>query len=395
METRPNIPYVVFMILFSLSIINLIHLGTEGHFKEIGHDTINLTFTRIVGIFLYFIIIKRNYEDLKNLWVVFAFFCLFAIIYVVSYYLNMETANKDYLIRLLFAFLSIFTMMLIKWDKKVTIIFGYLLTIVLFLLFIDWIHHDFPLSRFKGSHYANINGLGVTLFCFSYFLILAIKYSKGTHRILFSVSLALNFFLLFTTSSRTPMLALVLILVGALFIKIFKSYRIWFLITVFSSAALVPFYIWFQNTKLASVINEWSLAVFNKSLYSGREKIWGTLLEVALESPIIGYGIGIDGRQFGRHTAHNQYIQTLLEVGLIGLIVLLILLYFIYDMLVKNKTAFAARLSALYFCGILIYEVFELTLFQNNYSISILQWLIITAGIFFIEDKSPGETIEH
>lgn len=395
METRSNIPYVVFMILFSLSIINLIHQGTERHFKEIGHDTINLTFTLLVGIFLYLVIIKRNYGDLKSLWKVFAFFSLFAIIYVVSYYLNIETANKEYLVRLLFAFLSIFTMMLIKWDKKVTIIFGYLLTLVLFFLFLDWIHHDFPLSKFKGSHYANINGLGVTLFCFSYFLILAVRYSTGAQRILFTVSLALNFLLLFTTTSRTPMLALVFILVGALFIKFFKSYRIWFLLTIVCSAALVPFYLWFQNTKLSKVINEWSLAVFDKSLYSGREDIWGPLLKVAMESPIIGHGIGIHGKQFVKHTAHNQYIQTLLEVGFIGLIVFLILLYFIYDMLVKNKAAFAAKLSALYFCGILIYEVFELTLFQNNYSISILQWLIITAGILFIEDQSSGKTIEQ
>ena len=249
-------------------------------------------------------------------------------------------------------------------------------------------NHDFTLSRFQGVHFANINGLGVTLFCFSYFLILAIRYSTGAHRLLFIGGLALNFVLLFSTSSRTPMLALVFILLAALFIKYFQRYRLLFVLTVCFSAFLVPFYIWFQNTKLSTIVNDWSLKIFGKSLYSGREKIWGTLLDVVMDSPIIGYGIGIDGRQFGPHTAHNQYIQILLEVGIVGLIVFLALLYFIFDMLIKNKKTFAAQLSIVYLCGILIYEVFELTLFQNNYSISILQWLIITTGIFFIDENA-------
>ena len=83
----------------------------------------------------------------------------------------------------------------------------------------------------------------------------------------------------------------------------------------------------------------------NISSYSGlsfRSKIWKNVLIVASESPLWGYGytnsqealqlqytkVNFRRAQIAKMNAHNQYLQTLLDGGIIGLVFLLLVIFY-------------------------------------------------------------------
>jgi len=159
--------------------------------------------------------------------------------------------------------------------------------------------------------------------------------------------------------------------------------------------AFMGIYIWLKTTSIGNALNDLSLSIFNKNLFSGRIEVWEQIFHKIMEKPFLGYGVGVDARMFTeqRLTAHNFYLQVLLENGVVGLIIMLLVLFGIWKLLNRNLESFAARWSACFMLGLLVYENLELTLTQNNLSIAMFQWLIITFGIQFII-KSPDNDEE-
>ena len=126
-----------------------------------------------------------------------------------------------------------------------------------------------------------------------------------------------------------------------------------------------------------------------KSILSGREDLWTLLLHLIQQKPFFGYGSGALPRHFLNTTlsAHNLYLQVALQVGLIGLATLLIFLYCIWRTFLRNNQDRRVALAASFFISILVYQLFEVTLTQNNFGITILQWFIIGLGLSFALNK--------
>ena len=91
---------------------------------------------------------------------------------------------------------------------------------------------------------------------------------------------------------------------------------------------------------------------------AGRDYIWEVGLELFLQKPILGYGIGQFGPQFKqlegiKKGSHNQYIKYLVELGLVGFFIFIFLLIalFIFAIYYKHNKGVA---MALFFSILLI-----------------------------------------
>jgi O-antigen ligase len=371
--------------LFVLVFLNTLQRSQFDVLKEIGLLSINLTlFMMFIFLIRNFVIRKAEYNNFKMIYL--AIFLLI-LINTISFIFtkNVETI---YFLQVIFLFLFILGSIRMKWNIQSVKLFGYI-TSVLFLFI--WIHGyvlEFP-NRFV-SIYNNPNYLGVLLFCMLYFQIVSWKYSSTImEKIYFFIVILANLFLIYITNSRSVLLAILMVLIVWFILRYTKKvYSYLFYIILLINFAFLFMYTKLKGTELGNSLNELSLEYTSKNLFSGRSEIWEQLFIKITEQPLLGYGMGIRASDIISTplTAHNQYLQIVIEVGFVGFAIFLFFLYTIWKLLLKNRGNDVAKLSVAFFIAILTYENLELTLFQNNYSIAILQWLIITIGISFNEN---------
>lgn len=117
------------------------------------------------------------------------------------------------------------------------------------------------------------------------------------------------------------------------------------------SIVFVFFYMWLGSTGF-----NFTLPIFYKNIFSGRELIWLECLSYFIKSPLTGIGTGITLKTFVEFNVHNAMYDILIVHGIV---VFIGALYFIFkrfntfkEYLTKNKTALLA------FC-ILISVFFE------------------------------------
>lgn len=369
--------------LFILVFLNTFQRSQHDVLKDIGNVSINLTlfmmFLFLIRSFFYY---KKSFISQKKIYLSIS---LFILINAISF---IFTRNVDisYFLKVLLLILFILGSIRIDWTTNSIKLLGYMSGIVLILIFVHWYKLDFPNYRFE-SIYNNPNYLGILLFCMLYFKIISLIHSNSVYeKIYFLILILSNVTLIYNTNSRSVMLA-ILIMLLALLALIFskKIAKYLFHIIIVSNILILLFYVNLQNTSLGNFLNNIVLEVTGKSLFSGRVEIWRQLFVKFYENPIFGYGLGVRAMDIIpiNLTSHNQYLQILIEYGIIGFIIFIFLLYSIWKLLLKNIGSSVAKCSAAFFIAFLAYENFEVTLFQNNYSIAIIQWLIITIGIGF------------
>ncbi|WP_330949194.1 O-antigen ligase family protein [Virgibacillus sp. MG-45] len=376
--------------IFLLSLLLIINTFVRTQYETlitIGNISIFVTLIVMFAYVMHYFVHTKSLLDANDSLIHIAI-AMYLIVYTISYY---SSANVDfiYFLKLSLFFVFILGAVKLRWTPKHIRIFAHLIGIVTLILFLHWVSLDFSQLRFK-SIFRNPNYLGVLLLTMLYFKIIAIKYSSRIERFYFLSLIMINLLVMYSTNSRSPVLALIVILIVWILLK--KKVKILpylFLIVITLNSFFILIYIWLQQTSLGIFLNKLSIEYLGKSLYSGRSILWEKIIQKIMEKPLWGYGVGIQPRELMdvRLTAHNQYLQILLEVGILGFLLFLFLIFVIWNALLKNMTSFTARWSLSFFIGFLIYENFELTLFQNNYSIAMLQWVIITVGINFIEDN--------
>ncbi|WP_269051143.1 O-antigen ligase family protein [Sporosarcina sp. G11-34] len=290
-------------------------------------------------------------------------------------------------IKVLFIFLFILGSVRINWRIIHVKVFAYLLGAFFTFIFLHWISLDFPSHRFK-SIFRNPNYLAILLLLMLYFKVLAIKFGNKISRIIFSPLILLNIILIYNTNSRAVLITIGIILLTWLVLKKFPTFSTYlFPTTIIFNLLFLFTYINLPESKIGLFLNEKSIDIFGKNFFSGRQVLWKDMLVQINDKLFFGFGVGTRAGDITEYrlSSHNQYLQLLTEVGLVGLIAFIVLLWSIWILLIK-KNNFTSNLSASFLIGILVYESFELSLFQNNYSIGLLMWLIMTIGINF-KDK--------
>ncbi|WP_246806787.1 O-antigen ligase family protein [Halolactibacillus miurensis] len=208
------------------------------------------------------------------------------------------------------------------------------------------------------------------------------------------VILILTIYLVFQTHARSVYVSFFIVIL-MLLINYIKPKWVYysFFLSLGGGLLFLLLYIILPGSELGNLFNTLSLKLFRKSFFSGREGIWNELWTHIAEAPILGHGISTDPNYIESigTSAHNQYLQIILESGFLGISLFIIFLYQLWLLLRKNQNHFTGMLSSAYLIAFIFYETFEVTLFQNNFNIGLIQWLIITMGVKIIDPKKDGD----
>ena len=231
--------------------------------------------------------------------------------------------------------------------------------------------------------------------------------SKKTYRWLWIILLLFFVVSIYFFQSRSGILALVFILIISLFYYLHaykKSY--WYgiggiviiLLFTFTLTKLFP-------SRVGYYVKKVTIEQLQPEKMLGlRNSIWQITCKLAMENKMLGIGTGYHNESFlteaeaqiiNKHTsfinAHNQYLQTFLEHGLVGLIILIVaILYSLYyaiktknylllmlliticinmffeSMLERNKGIFA---FTLFFCLFVVKNIFLQPFVKNNHQL--------------------------
>lgn len=162
--------------------------------------------------------------------------------------------------------------------------------------------------------------------------------------------------------------------------------KIYLFLVYFAIYAVTVIYPTIDQYQIYHKLNYWSLTLFQKPIFTGRNTIWKNLLGFISESPIWGHGASAAPEDFYQTTlsSHNLYLQTALQVGVVGIVFLGIFFYLLWKYSAKSSFDPRIRVTASFLVIIMVHQIFEVTLTQNQFLVSLLQWTIIGIGMSFI-----------
>lgn len=123
-----------------------------------------------------------------------------------------------------------------------------------------------------------------------------------------------------------------------------------------------------------------------KNLQSGRNRMWPELIDAIQLRPWLGYGAGaapgVTYSEAATHlSAHNLYLQTAFQVGMIGLAALTAVLASVFlKVSAQSKHDPAARACSALMAGLLVEQSFEVVLTQNNFFLGLGCWVFFGLG---------------
>ena len=126
-----------------------------------------------------------------------------------------------------------------------------------------------------------------------------------------------------------------------------------------------------------------SYAIIRGKIFFRKKDIWLALIELIKQRLLIGYGASASPQQFlpiGL-SSHNLYLQIALQSGLTGLALLILLFWNIWKLFYRKVDSIYVKLAASFFVAAMVYQLFEVSLTQNNLAIGILIWLITSIGV--------------
>jgi len=194
---------------------------------------------------------------------------------------------------------------------------------------------------------------------FAQFMVMAIPFvaayaftgARSPARILARFSLVLAVFGLLVSFSRGAYLALGAIALVMCVANLRRLVPIW--IVACSCVLLLPASVW---ERLGSMGSSTDVAI------SDRFHVWGITMQVFLERPLTGHGIGLGGiwprlneSGFSAPHAHNTFLEFLAEGGVIGLLILLFLLWKLFrigfELIIHNPRIRMYGAATIAFCG--------------------------------------------
>lgn len=371
------------ILLFVLLLFNGFGMGKLYHLQSLAIYTVDITLH--IGLIGFLLILYAQRWDLERYKLILAGVCLYLGSIILTEIINLNQTSDDALLTTT-KFLCFFLMIcLMKWEEPLLVIFAYLANMGLLLFTVHWFNNGMPWERYISFFY-NPNVSGVFFSCLFILVILGFKQADFVPRVVFSVGLIGGLIIIYASTSRAIYLML-LIMLGARVILHFsrKWFSRLFFIMMGFNAVFLFLYSFVAQTNLAKKLDTLSITYLDKSFFSGRQHIWTSSLEYIMKSPMSGYFLHIRPFNYmpGTHYnhTHNQYVQVLLESGLVGLICFVIMLYVIWRVLQKGLESSIVVWVACFFIGLLFYQSFEISLFFIKEPVGLLQWFILGVGI--------------
>lgn len=158
----------------------------------------------------------------------------------------------------------------------------------------------------------------------------------------------------------------------------------YFLAFLISLAALVAFVVVVPTLDIGQSINRLTETVTGRQLSTGRELIWLDVLNEVSKRPVLGHGPQVTAGGFGNlglASAHNMYLQIVLQVGAVGLAGFVGLMWWIWNRLGAAAETKVARTTGAVLIGVLLQQSFEVSLTHNNLTLGLLAWIVIGIGV--------------
>lgn len=340
----------------------------------------------IAWMFLTIIFKKTFYKSELKL---FFPLILFNGIYIVN---AKSLTNSDDILMILnhfIFFMVVYVLTNVKWDKKQIRMLSSLFYI------------SFPvliLMSFVLTDELNKNAIGAYAYYLAFFpLLYLIGYSKSLKQLQIFMIFSLSLIVVFASDSRSIIFSVFISLFTFFIWKILSASKALFSIYFLS---IVGFIYWFTviwpkayTWKYFYVLDNWSYKLTEKTLLTGRERIWERLVEFVKDKLFLGYGSSVvpENLTGTALSAHNSYIQIGIQVGIVGILFLVIFLFFVWRTLWKNRFDPKVKLAGSFLIGIMIYQLFEVSLTQNQFGLGLLQWIIIGFGLSFALNKESTE----
>ena len=367
-----------FNIVFIFLTLNFFSLFNIEILKNFGNIMIILFFIYNILLFIYLKKISKNLK--KYIWIIVAI--------VILYLLNLRKVSL-YNIQNIFKiiFLSIYTLNLSNlkgnifiYNKKMKIIIS---LIILFQYFIYFIGYE---DLYRENVMSGYN-IGLLFF-------LMILNDKKFLLVNGSLIIIINIL----GGSRSSLIAIFVIFITYYFWDyINQNKKIYYIYLIGIFLLILGFmyiYIYGEDIYFFNKLNDLSLEFFEKRLYSGRNRMWKTIIERLKDNIFYGKGTGTIARDIffeKEWSAHNLYVQILIEVGVIGLILWGMFYFIVWGYYYKLKGNSTVRICASYMVGFIVSNVFELTFYSNQLAIGIIQWTSIGIGLNIINKDKKGK----
>lgn len=279
-------------------------------------------------------------------------------------------------------------------------VLAYLFSFVTLHLFLGWLIEDRSLL-YSGIFY-NANNLGIFIYLILYFHLIAWIISKRyLSKFFWAIIIVLDLVLIATSNARSIWLSLLVSCVFYIVYNFITSKRVYYRLSFFVIIFLVLLFSYaypmLYTMDIGWKINEIIFNYTGKNFFSGRQWLWMELGYYINKQPFMGYGVSILPSDLLNTdlSSHNMYIQLLLQTGFIGLSLFILLLFMIWDyFFVKNGNKLV-KLSLAFFGGLIVYQTFEMSFIQGNYHFNVLQWILISMGISFVNDEYGTHKNSH
>ena len=243
--------------------------------------------------------------------------------------------------------------------------------LVLFVFFIDT----------TGVRGINPNGVGMLSFA-----IIVIGFFFSVHKNyqkIYILYLIASLFFVISVASRGALLALVIFGFAYMFHStIIRNKMIYWSVFLLSASHVI---IWVYLLSFAheneylQALNILSLDLFGARIFSGRDILWPTIIEVLRNYPITGLGPSATLREVldTGLSAHNGFLQIGLQAGYVGILLITVALLFVWRGLYMQPDSMTRRVSIAYFIGFVSVNTFEAALTQNHFAFALLFWAIM------------------
>lgn len=335
----------------------------------------------LIGSLFFFILYKKKSISRYQL-VLFSPFVLFQFIYILNSYSHTNLDTFFSIFYLIVFGMWVFIVTNVEWRKSHVSLF-YFLSILLYIILV--------LYSVSSINPLNPNSIGAYAYFLSFFPLLYFvgfskKYKPACILFLFLLCGTIIYF----SEARAIFLSIAFGLITFLIWKLISKSKVIFYM-YFTLIITFGYFLTVIYPRLEFILpnfeyyNSLMIEYTGKTLNSGRDRIWSALIDKIQERLFLGYGSGTLPSDFITSTlsAHNLYIQISLQVGIIGLSFFLLFLFLTWRTFWLERNNPKVILIACYFIGIIVYQLFEVTLTQNNFSLGLLQWTIIGFGLSF------------
>jgi len=132
-------------------------------------------------------------------------------------------------------------------------------------------------------------------------------------------------------------------------------------------------------TDLIPTLEQFSREYFDRRFFTGRDTLWTQLAGLISDQWFLGYGPQAQLSHFIATglSAHNLFLQVLLQNGVTGFLLLSATLYSFAIFFIRTRFFFESQIGFSFLLAVLVHQTFSVTLTQTTFAYGIPMWLIL------------------